>query len=208
MTELLQRLNMQIKNSDSTEFEKIRKISHGNEIAFEELFFEYYYPLCRFAVKITRCSELARDAVQEVFVKLWKTRGNREIVHSVKAYLYQSVRNQALNLVEQQSSRLAMRERFKKEQVADLQNDDHLNGLSSHYMASHSNRLSDFVNQIWLLVDQMPDQRKLVFLLHRKHGLSYLEISGVMGITRKTVENHMGKALQDLRDNLNSTHLV
>lgn len=197
---------MKIKNSHNTESEKIRKISHGNEEAFEELFFEFYYPLCRFAVKITRCSELARDVVQEVFVKLWQNRGNREIVHSVKAYLYQSVRNQALNLVEQQGVRQAMCERYRDEKVANLQNDDYLNGLNSHFMLNQSNRLSDFVNQIWLLVDQMPDQRKLVFILHRKHGLSYLEISDVMGIARKTVENHMGKALQDLRDNLNHIH--
>jgi RNA polymerase sigma-70 factor (ECF subfamily) len=50
----------------------------------------------------------------------------------------------------------------------------------------------------------MPQRRKMVFELHRKHGLSYKEIAQIMDITRKTVENHMGKALQDVRDELNN----
>ncbi|MEX2437898.1 MAG: sigma factor-like helix-turn-helix DNA-binding protein, partial [Candidatus Babeliales bacterium] len=63
--------------------------------------------------------------------------------------------------------------------------------------------LSGLVSQIWDLVEAMPEQRKMVFELHRKHGLSYSEISEVMGIAKKTVENHMGKAFQEVREKLN-----
>jgi RNA polymerase sigma-70 factor (ECF subfamily) len=48
----------------------------------------------------------------------------------------------------------------------------------------------------------MPQRRRFVFSLHRKHGLSYKEIVQVMDITRKTVENHMGLALKEIRDSI------
>jgi RNA polymerase sigma-70 factor (ECF subfamily) len=48
----------------------------------------------------------------------------------------------------------------------------------------------------------MPDRRKLVFELNRKHGLSYKEIAKILEIKRKTVENHISQALQYIRDNI------
>lgn len=58
------------------------------------------------------------------------------------------------------------------------------------------------IDRIWSLVAEMPRRRRTVFVLHRKHGLRYREIVEVLGISRKTVENHMGLALSDIRDNL------
>ncbi len=58
------------------------------------------------------------------------------------------------------------------------------------------------VMQIWVLVDQMPDRRRLVFELHRKDGLSYKEISKILDVSLKTVENHMGQAIKYLRNEL------
>src|SRR5690606_19512149 len=67
---------------------------------------EYYLPLCTFALNLTGSHESARDAVQEVFYRIWKNRGDIQIDHSIRAWLYKPVRNQALNMIEQQRSRL------------------------------------------------------------------------------------------------------
>ena len=56
------------------------------------------------------------------------------------------------------------------------------------------------IKQIWSIVENMPEKRKMVFKLSRRQGLSYKEISLVMNITKKTVENHIAHALQEIRD--------
>lgn len=172
-------------------------IRRGDEEAFEALFFEYYYQLCSFAVKITGSSELARDAVQDVFYKLWRSREDWNIHYSLKVYLYRAVRNQSLNLVDKQKNRLELVQNLSDEpSYSDERSIE--SGL-----ASSSEKL---IKKIWELVTQMPERRKQVFLLHRRHGLSYKEISTVMAISNKTVENHMGLALQYLRDNIDPDH--
>jgi RNA polymerase sigma-70 factor (ECF subfamily) len=60
----------------------------------------------------------------------------------------------------------------------------------------------ELTEKVWKLVDTLPERRRAIFVLYRKHGLSYKEIAEVMGIARKTVENQMGKSLQFLREKL------
>lgn len=188
-------------NDSFTEYEKdlVDKICHGDEKAFEKLFFEYYYPLCSFAVKITKSGELARDAVQEVFYKLWRNREGWEIHYSLKIYLYRAVRNQALNLVGIQKNNRQLVESLKEESYSF----DH--GYFGRDTKKYSEKL---IKNIWELVTQMPERRRQVFVLHRRHGLSYKEISAVMAISDKTVENHMGHALQFIRDNIDPDHFM
>lgn len=171
--------------------EQIRRIQKGDKKAFEQLFFSYYQQLCGFAVKIVKSSELARDCVQEVFLKIWRNRDQWEVNHSLSGYLYRSVRNQALNMLEKQKNKREYTQQFYEENFqTDWQADRRLN------------HQRDLVKAIWKVVATMPHRRKMVFELHRKHGLSYKEIARVMDISRKTVENHMGIALQEIRDQL------
>ncbi|MEX0928287.1 MAG: sigma-70 family RNA polymerase sigma factor, partial [Balneolales bacterium] len=104
-------------------------------------------------------------------------------------------RNHALNLIKQQGARQKLSSRLEQEY-------DHQAITGQGEVDYSETNMSGLINQIWKLVEKMPEQRNMVFMLHRKHGLSYTEISEVMGIARKTVENHMGKALQELREKL------
>ena len=82
----------------------IRAVAEGDQAAFEQLFFEYHQPLIRFAFGITRSKELSRDTVQDVFLKIWRNRKAWMVNKTLRVYLYQSVRNQALNLLEKQKT--------------------------------------------------------------------------------------------------------
>ncbi|MEX2601606.1 MAG: RNA polymerase sigma-70 factor [Balneolaceae bacterium] len=169
-------------------------VSSGDEEAFKKIFFDYYYPLCRFAFKFTRSKDLARDTVQEVFYKIWKNRKEWNIDYSVNAYLYRAVRNQALNLIElEQSKERACEEMASETSFESRQEADYPDPLQE---------LSDRMQKIWNLIENLPEQQRTVFELHRKEGLSYIEISTVLEIAPKTVENHMGRALKFLRENL------
>lgn len=176
------------------DFNRVERIRKGDKKAFEALFFEYHEQLSRFANSITRSREFARDAVQDVFLKIWRNRSQLDIHTSVKVYLYQSVRNQSLNLLDKQKNQQRLRENFLIE-------------LKSVPITEYSDtnltpEEHELIKIIWEVANQMPERRRLVFELHRKHGFSYKEIAKVMEITRKTVENHMAQALQFIRANV------
>lgn len=173
--------------------ELIQDIKEGDKNAFEKLFYSYYHDLCALAFKITKCPEQARDVVQDVFLKLWKKRQSWHIKTSLKAYLYQAVWNQALNVKTQKDSRRKLQEEFYKTGARNFETE----------MTAGDDRTERLITEIWNIVDTMADRRKFVFILHRKHGLSYKEIARVMDVARKTVENHMGLALQEIRDTIN-----
>lgn len=171
--------------------QQLRRIRNGDEKAFEELFFTYYQKLCGFAVKFVKSRESAKDCVQEVFLKIWRNRKDWEINYSLQVYLYQAVRNQALNKVEKQKNYRDYTQEYYEESSSKER--------ATRELTCEENEI---ITRVWLIAETMPERRRTVFELHRKHGLSYKEISDVMNITRKTVENHMGKALQDIRKQL------
>lgn len=177
------------KNSISNE-NLVEKIRTGDRSAFEKLFYQYYSRLCVFSNSYVKSLDLARDVVQEVFIKIWDNRENFYITQSLKAYLYQAVRNQSINFLQLKKQKLQLEKRLLKQ---------HEMGKSVHNADLNTEELTE---KIWNLVEELPERRRTIFILYRKHGLSYKEIAEVMGIARKTVENQMGKSLQFLRDQL------
>lgn len=171
----------------------VESIREGDEQAFKRLFFSYYYDLCAFASQVTDSEEQARDVVQEVFYKLWKRREQWTIHSSLKAYLFQSVRNEALNEIDRERHRRQIREK-----IAKREEDRFERGQRSRDEVDNE----QLFNRIWCLVEEMPRRRRTVFVLHRKHGLTYKEIAEIMDIRRKTVENHMGLALNEIREQI------
>lgn len=177
------------KNSDSNIL-LVDRVRSGDQVAFEQLFNLYYSRLCVFSNSYVKSLDIARDVVQEVFIKIWDNRENFYITQSLKAYLYMAVRNQSLNFLQQNKQKQRLEERLKKQQeMSDSVKREELN-------------TEELTQKIWKLVEELPERRRTIFILYRKHGLSYSEIAEVMDIKRKTVENQMGKSLKFLREHL------
>lgn len=166
------------------------KIRAGDHCAFEALFHQYYSQLCVFSNSYVKSLDIARDVVQEVFIKIWDNRDDFFINQSLKAYLFMAVRNQSLNFLQQKKQKQRLEDRLRKQQSI---ND-----------AIHKTELNteELTQKVWRVVEELPERRRTIFILYRKHGLSYAEIAEVMGIARKTVENQMGKSLKYLREQL------
>lgn len=129
------------------------------------------------------------ELVQDVFVKLWEKRDQLQIQTSLKSYLYTSVKNSILNYIKSQKVRSSYaNEMQQQEEPTYLSVDDFEN--------------IELQNRIENLVNAMPTERLKVFKLSRYEGLKYKEIAQKLGISIKTVENQMGKALKYLRENL------
>lgn len=174
-------------------------IRAGNEEAFVHLFDAYYRRLCAFATGVigargvSSSEHEASEVVHDVFVKIWERRERFEIRHSLKAYLYQATRNQALNYAESKKRREA-HERTMEESKKPVRR--------TARTAEDELRLKELADAIWKAVDRLPERRRTAFVLHRQHDLTYREVAEVMGISKKTVEHQMGSALKALRESV------
>lgn len=162
-------------------------IAAGDRNAFEALFRLHYAPLCAFAAQYVKDVDKAEDLVQDLFFRLWMERERTKVTSSVKAYLFQAVRNRCLNALKTQS-----RVRSLNEEIDDA---------TGHEERSEE-EFTDRSARVHAAIEGLPEERRKVFKLSRNDGLKYQEIADRLGISVKTVENQMGKALKTLREEL------
>lgn len=168
----------------------LEAFAKGDKKAFEKLFKEYYDPACRYVIRVIRDSDTTEEIVQATFVNLWEKREMIRSDISFRSYLFRAAYNTALNYIKHQKV-VARHVASKQDRISEVRRN----------FVSHQ---PDFELQkrIENAVDSLPPQCQRVFRLSREEGLKYHEIADELGISKKTVEVHMGKALKILRDNL------
>lgn len=171
-----------------TDEEYINGLKKGNNAIFKALFNHYYRLLVAVSFKTLQEVELAESVVQDVFVNLWNNR-EKSNISNLKAYLVISVKNRSLNEIAKQKSFL----KYKKEmEASDIDN------------FTENQPDTDLLEKIMMVIDSLPDQQKKVFKMNRLDGLKYSEIAENLGLSIKTVEAHMSKALSFTREKLMS----
>jgi len=110
---------------------------------------------------------------------------------TVKAYLYRAVRNTALDRLDHR--------RVREERKEEKQQETAPTSKTSPVGALHNSELQEAMEAA---VEALSGRQRLVYRLAHRHGLSYREIAAALGIARKTVANHMGRALKSLRSQL------
>lgn len=157
----------------------------------ELLFRDHYEGLGRYALTILKNQVAAEEVVQKLFVNLWEKRADLQI-GDVKAYLYRSIYNSCMNELK--------REQRKKTHIPISET---LN-IQSYEQPQNHVVLQELNDQINEAIASLPEKCAEVFRLSRQSELSYKEISEKLDISIKTVENQMGKALRNLRVELQS----
>lgn len=153
------------------------------------LFRKLYRPLCVHARTYLTSREEAEEVVQSVFIGFWEKRDTITIDSSLSSYLYRSVRNHALNVLKHD----AVKRRHAEYAVTAMQESD-----ESQFMLE----TEELQRKISAALAKLPDQCGLVFRMSRYKEMKYAEIAQELGISVKTVENHMGKALKIMREEL------
>jgi RNA polymerase sigma-70 factor (ECF subfamily) len=175
---------------DLPELQAFTALKEGNESAFEMLFRTYYKPLCNYAYSFLNDKDEAEEVVQSAFIGVWDKRSSIEIQTSIKSYLYRMVRNSCLNVIKHSN--------VKKQHVRH----EMAGGEPMEESASQSVISQELEQKIREAMKELPEQCRLVFQLSRFEELKYSEIAGQLNISVKTVENHMGKALKIMRQQL------
>lgn len=177
---------MQLPN-DNQLIENIRK---GDVRSFERVFNLYAEDLVRYATTIVKDPDDAEDIVQHLFVSIWEKKGIPEISTSLKSYLYRSIHNTSLNKLKQI--------KVKESYVA------HINYVSDG-LTSGANALVEQKETAAIIeqaMNELPEQCRKIFSMSRMEQLKYQEIADQLGLSVKTVENQMGKALKHMRERL------
>lgn len=180
---------MNIANRDNEEkwVEGIRK---GEENAYKKLFLKYYEPLCNFAWRYTRSKAISEDLVQNVFTKLWTLKETLDSQKSIRVYLYQAVKNEALDYISHQK---IVRE--SRVQIVNIRE------RTAHQKEKPPDQ-TEFIEAAQEAINNLPNRARRVYKLHRVDGLTYREIAEVMDISVKTVESQMTRSLNMLRNHL------
>jgi RNA polymerase sigma-70 factor (ECF subfamily) len=157
---------------------------------YEEMFRTYFSSLCYFAQKYIQDLDASKEIVHKIFVAIWENRASFDFDKPAKSYLFTSVYNRCMNYI---------RDRKKFTTTENLETQDISEGgaLNSDHLET-----AELESKIWKAINSLPEKCKEVFILNRFEGKKYGEIAEFLGISVKTVETQMSKALKVLRDNL------
>src|SRR5690625_67072 len=182
-----------MNRSDKGERLLIQRIQEGEDYAFEIVFLKYREPLCRYIWKFVRSSALAEEIVQDVFADLWDEKNTLNPAGHLRGFLFEVARNKALDHIKHQKvtdQYLLEAKQYRDEEL-------YLNLLKAEKY-DHQ-----FLNRILKeSMYELPSRGRQIFELNRNEGLTYRDISEYLDISVKTVETHMRRVFQKLRENL------
>lgn len=176
----------QIIYDDDVMLDKIRE---GDKQTYRLLFENYYKVLILYATSLTKNEPKAEDLVQNVFINLWTKRDTLEIRSSIKSYLYKSVYNLFIN---------DYRKELRNDNVLDKIHYEVLQQSIDEEEHSIKSKL-DWVNKE---INALPPKSKEIFVMNKRRGLTYKEISKILDISENTVESHISRALKRIRQNI------
>jgi len=153
--------------------------------AFETIFRSRYQALVGFGARYTGSVATAEEVVQEVFLSLWRQRAAMPPGDKLGAYLYRAVHNRALNLVRHERVIRTRNAEFVEQPLSAAADESMLREEAERFVQA--------------AVDRLPERCRLIFILSREQKLTYAEIAEVAGVSIKTVETQMGRALRSLR---------
>jgi RNA polymerase sigma-70 factor (family 1) len=169
-------------------------VTQADDLAFEKLFTDWYGPLHAYACSVLRDDSLADEAVQAVFCRIWEKRDQLRVQASIRSYLFGSVYHECVNWLRREKSQRTYRSSVMKQVSSGA-------GGSMEW-ASGKAETGELERRYQRALDELPEQCRAIFQLSRFSELKYKEIAGQLGISVKTVEAQMSKALKLLRSKL------
>ncbi|WP_319503564.1 RNA polymerase sigma-70 factor [uncultured Draconibacterium sp.] len=163
----------------------LKEIRKGNSTVFENIFHEHYDSLVRFANHFLLDTKASEDVVQGTFIYLWENSSSIQIKSSVKAYLYQAVKNSCLN----QLRALKIKDKYELQYLeAILETDDHSWVDDAELIESIKQALS-----------KLPKQMYLIFYKKYFDELSIKEIANEMALSENTIKVQLHKGRNSIR---------
>lgn len=173
----------------SIESDYIRRLAEGSYEVFDYFYLKYASLVESFVRVLVKDGSVAEDICQEVFLNIWRSRHVLKGVSSMNNYLFIMSKNAVYDFYLKRGHPKTEEEFLTVENLppslkGDLQQEEDIR---------------DFLLLVNVTVSEMPEQRRRVFCLSRKDGLKNKEIAQLTGLSEKTVEYHISKALAQLK---------
>ncbi|SHN33562.1 RNA polymerase sigma factor [Chitinophaga sp. CF418] len=173
---------------------------YGDESSLKVIFDQYYTPLFNYGHKFSQDDHLIEDALQDLFVKLWKNRNNIKETESVKNYLYKSFRRVLLRKLDVQQRKYNF---TVLEQGLDWSQE-----LGYDQTLISRERLENIRKNLALALEKMsPRQREIIHLRYYEE-MEYEEIAELMQLSVSSTYKLVYKAIDTLRNHLSRTDLL
>jgi RNA polymerase sigma-70 factor (ECF subfamily) len=169
------------------------RIRAGDVAAFESVFRAYRPALTRMAARVVSSNDLARDVVQEVFLKIWRTRETWDPGTNLTAYLFAMARNAARNA----GRRGALEARWDRPMVDG--EGEMIEFPDQRPSADAVVDARDRLAAVGSAVSQLPARDREAFLLRWRDQLTYPEVAATLGVPVKTIEKRLGRAFAAIR---------
>lgn len=176
-------------------FDQILQLTKNDRNSFRNIFNQYFQPLCHLSIQYLEDENEAKGVVQDAFVKLWEIRHELNSDSNLRNFLFTLVKNNCLNIL-------------KRRQIL-LKHHEKIRWMEMNYQYESLARMGDnyleyneLKEKIDLAIRNLPEHCRVVFEMSRFEELKNREISEKLGVTQKTVEAHLTKALKILRNEL------
>jgi RNA polymerase sigma-70 factor, ECF subfamily len=170
------------------ESELLARLRTGDDSAFDTIFREQYPGLVIGATRLLGERALAEEIAQDVLLEFWRRRESLVLTGPIRAYLQQATRNRALNRLRQ--ARTAQR------------GEVYIRGPSEPSASDARAISAELEGALAKAMASLSGPQREVFDMNRQRGLTYNEIADLLGISVKSVEARMGRALKLLREEL------
>ena len=179
---------MQPLNQDKNLFLALKQ---GEIFSFRQIYSLHWSVLYKYAYNIIRNKDVCEEIVQETFFSLWNKREELQITHSLQAYLFTAVKYQTLNFIRAEKVRSAYAESFTafESRLVDNSNEENIH-------------LADLKKHVEIEISKLPEKCQQIYRLSRNENQSIKNISSLLNLSHKTVENQLSKALKHLRSSL------
>lgn len=175
-----------MKISDQTLMQRIQNEEKG---AFRELFLRYTPRIYKFAYSYLKNRNDAEEIIQIVFLKIWKKRNTIDTSKNIRAYIFKITVNSIYDFIKQKKSEYSFQKRFRLNKIFPENNT--WNTLINNEMQ----------HNLLNCINKLPNRQKKIFQLSKVEGYTNDEISVKTGLSKRTVENHLYRAILFLKQN-------
>ncbi len=183
-------LKADVHSEISPEWDILEKIRSKDIVAFEKFYKQYFKRYYIVAFKYTGHHETSQEIVHDTFLKIWNNASVLKITVSFESYMYRSIINACLNYIKKEKRDSEQQQKFMTEFCEVEEADD------------EPGRLENRLILIEQALGQLPPQCKKVMMMSKFQRLKQQEIADTLGISIKTVKNHLTYGFKKIREQL------
>jgi RNA polymerase sigma-19 factor, ECF subfamily len=163
------------------------RIANDDQLAYRQLFIQFYNKLSRFVMGFTKSKELTEEIVSDVFINIWRRRKNIEEIKNLKLYLYVSAKNITFNYLKK-----LHRENLADLDAVEIEPEDPFADPAAAMITREMNQ------KLKAAINELPPRCKLIYTLIKEDGLSYKQTAQLLNISESTVDNQLSIAIKKI----------